>query len=113
MKNKFFIGLTCLILGGCADSPSVDKLLEDEALMSEIHRGVQRSNTNDGMVPIALDLGYLVHEKLITDASADEIRSLTKCPNLNGIELILTRGEITHVDVNATKCVENVIVQTT
>lgn len=40
MKNKFFIGLTCLILGGCADSPSVDKLLEDEVLMSEIQRGV-------------------------------------------------------------------------
>tara|TARA_R110001583_G_scaffold176812_1_gene331622 strand:- start:288 stop:611 length:324 start_codon:yes stop_codon:yes gene_type:complete len=106
MKNKFFIGLTCLILGGCADSPSVDKLLENEVLMSEIQRGVQRSNANSGMVPITLDLGYLVHEKLITDASVDEIRSLTKCPNLNGIELIITRGNITHVDVDATKCVE-------
>ena len=105
MKNILFIGLTLLLLVGCTGSPNVDNLLVDKVLMSEIQRAAQRNHGNNGVLPIAIDVGSLVGKNLISNASVDKIRALTKCPDLSGIEFLFAQGKITHIDVVSSKCV--------
>ena len=85
MKNIFLSGLCLLFLTACTGSPSVDALLDNKDLMSEIQRAAQRDNPNKGVIPISIVVGSLDGKDLISKAGANKIRELTALtyPELN------------------------------
>lgn len=107
MKCRFSLVLSILFLMACTGSPSIDALLKNNDLMSEIKKAAQRENSSAGIIPIAIEVGSLVGKNLISNASADKIKALTNCNNLSGVKLIFTQGEITNLNVDAAKCSEN------
>lgn len=79
-------------------------MVDNKKLMTEIQLAAQTDAPVTGIIPVTLNLGSLHKRNLIKDTSADKIRALTHCLNLSSIELIYSKGAVTHVDVYPPAC---------
>ena len=105
MKNTFLFASTFLLFA-CSDSPSVEYIEGNNRILSTIEKAAQSYNAYSS-IPIILNVGYLVNKELLSKNEANEIRELTHCSNLYGIEFIFAEGKIQQIDVVESTCTES------
>lgn len=105
MKNTFLFAST-FFLFACSDSPSIEYIKDNNRILSTIEKAAQSDNSYTS-IPIMLNVGYLVNKELLSKTEANEIRDLTHCSNLYGIEFIFAEGKIKEIDAVESTCIES------